>query len=662
MLGALLLAAAYLPAHRLLDPARTGVAGTETRAAGDALWGLATSGTALACAVALGLTVLFPRPATLKRLGALAERMLLLGPAVLAILTGTTALLLCVAAAVFLFHRLPTLVDGMVELLHARAWSEGTIAAPRIDPVAARTVQNGWWSPSGWVSIYPPGHTALLALGFRLGAPWIIGPALTAFTVGLTTLVARRLLPEQPRVALLGSVVVALSPFVVLLGSGYLSHTSAAAGAALTIYAALRARDGRAAWATLAGLATGLMVTSRPWAGLVLGALALLLWSPTAVRAPRAWTVERVTLWVIGGLPAALAFGLYDARLFGDPFLLGYDVAFGPAHGLGLHRDPWGAVYGVREMLAYSGFDLMTLGSHLLELPISAVGLVGVWLIWARRLPGGAAALLGWALLPVVGNAFYWHHGYHLGPRMLFEAAPAWCLLAALAWVGLARAEGRWGAFFVWLALVAIPAGLVLGLPQRIAASRWSEDALARATVPVVPGSAPSLVFVHGSWPGRVAARLAGAGMRRDSIETALRRNDLCRVDAYARALDTGAPVLPRIDFEPLPGSPPALRSIEVAPGAFARIDPAIAPDVQCTREAGSDRLGTLELEPLIWQTGVPGIEDGSPLLFRDLGPEANALVRARYPERTAWMQRTPEQLLPYEEAELGMWGEPTGR
>ena len=373
---------------------------------------------------------------------------------------------------------------------------------------------------------------------------------------------------------------------------------------------------------------------------------------------------KRVTLWLLGGLPGALALGLYNARLFGDPLLLGYDVAFGPAHGLGLHRDPWGAVYGVREMLAYSGFDLMALGSHLLELPISAVGLVGVWLLSAHPIPRGAVVLLAWALLPVLGNAFYWHHGYHLGPRMLFEAAPAWCLLAVLAWAGLASAGGRGGAFFAWLALVAVPAGLVLDLPHRVAASRWSDDAVARATVPVVSDSTPSLVFVHGSWPGRVAARLAGAGMRRDSIETALRRNDLCRVDAYARALEAGARDLPSVDFEALPGSPPGLRSVEVAPGAFARIDPAVAPDVQCSREASADRLGTLELEPLIWQTAIPGVDDGSPLLFRDLGPAANARVRARYPERTAWLQRTPgpRNLLPYEEAELEMWGEPTGR
>ena len=364
------------------------------------------------------------------------------------------------------------------------------------------------------------------------------------------------------------------------------------------------------------------------------------------------------------GLPTAIALATYNARAFGHALNLGYEVAFGPAHGLGLHRDPWGNLYGVVEALAYSGFDLMALGVHLLELPISAVGLVGVWLLLAQRLPRGTGVLLGWALLPVLGNALYWHHGYHLGPRMLYEAAPAWCVLATLALVDLTRGGSRRAAFFVWLAVVSVPAGLLLDLPKRLTASGWTDDARARAVPPVVPGTAPALVFVHGSWAGRVAARLAATGMRRDSVETALRRNDLCLVHLYARAVETEAADRPALDFQPLPGSPPNLRGVEVAPGTFIRIDPGIAPDPSCQREARADRLGTLELEPLIWQTPIPEVEDGSPLLFRDLGPDANAHVLARYPGRAAWLQFAPGPAampLPYEQAERELWGEPGG-
>ena len=224
----------------------------------------------------------------------------------------------------------------MVQLLQARSWAAGALGAPLSDQTASRLVQNGVLASPGWVSVYPPGHTALLALGFGLDVPWLVGPALTA----ATTLAARRLLSARPGAALAGGVLVAFSPFVVLLGGGYLSHASAAAAAARRAPAPF--------------------------------------WK-AAVR----WFGKRVALWPLGGLPVAAAFALYHRTVFGHPLRLGYAAAFGPAHGLGFHPDPWGNRYGTLEALAYSGFDLMALGTHLLETPVSVVGLVGVWLVLA---------------------------------------------------------------------------------------------------------------------------------------------------------------------------------------------------------------------------------------------------------------------------------------
>jgi hypothetical protein len=369
----------------------------------------------------------------------------------------------------------------------------------------------------------------------------------------------------------------------------------------------------------------------------------------------------------VGGAPTALALFAYGVRFFGHPLTLGYDVAFGPAHGLGLHRDPWGNAYGLREAFAYTGFDLMALGAQLLETPVSAVGAVGAWLLLARTLPRGAAVLLAWALVPVAANALYWHHGYHLGPRMLYESAPAWCVLVALAVVELTRAPGWSARAALWLALLAVPAGFVLQVPDRIASSRWTEDAIARSTAPGGAAVDGAVVFVHGSWPSRVAARLAATGMRRDSIETALRRNDLCVLHRFGESV-TGAAAgaagaaAPAVDFEAAPGSPARLRALELAPGTFARVDPGLAPAPACAREARADRLGTLELEPLVWQTPVPGLETGGPLLFRDLGPDENARVLARHPGAPAFLMLPPSvqggALLPYQEGMRLLWSD----
>ena len=57
------------------------------------------------------------------------------------------------------------------------------------------------------------------------------------------------------------------------------------------------------------------------------------------------------------------------------------------------------------------------------------------------------------------------------------HAAPAW-----KAWVGWTAAVLM---AFLWLVAVSVPAGLLLQIPGRIDASRWSDEALERARPPV---------------------------------------------------------------------------------------------------------------------------------------------------------------------------------
>jgi hypothetical protein len=667
-----------LPVHRLLSPDRGGPAAAATVTVTDAAQGLVLWGTATLLLAALALGLMVPlgrlRPA-LDRIRGLLSRP---RPATFAAILGAAALGTGVAVARGVHRGLPRLFDAMVQLLHARYFAAGRLAAPVPSP-AGRLVQNSVLVPEGWASVYPPGHTALLAAGHLLGAPWLVGPLLLGLTAAFTYLAVDRLYPQRPGTTRLAGLLVALSPFLVFAGSGYLSHATVAACAAGTLYFALRSSGGASAWALPAGAMAGLAVAARPWSGLVLGAfLSLGVLLTTWWREGRsfAWLGARVGWTALGGLPFALALLGYDRRVFGAPLRLGYEVAFGPAHGLGFHPDPWGNLYGLREALGYTAADVATLGLHLFETPLSGPLLVGLFLLVVPGLSRGTRILVGWALLPVAANAFYWHHGQHMGPRMLLEAAPAWAALSAVAGVGLVEggrdpgATGRvastWSrrsasAVLVWAAILALPAGAFYILPSRVDAYRWRPDALARATPPPLPADAPALVFVHGSWAGRVAARLAAAGMRRDSVETALRRNDLCRVHLYERARSRGeAPAaLPPLDLEPRPGRPAALVPREVG-GVRVFLGPGRLEPV-CAREVAADRFGGVELAPLLWQTALPG--GGGPLLlYRDLGPSSNARVLARFPGRTAYVHapgaRRGQDLIPYEEGMELLWGD----
>jgi hypothetical protein len=282
----------------------------------------------------------------------------------------------------------------------------------------------------------------------------------------------------------------------------------------------------------------------------------------------------------------------------------------------------------------------------------------------------------------VLGNVFYWHHGFHLGPRMLYEAAPGWLLLGGLGVMALARpveaggpadhaadghAHRRPSLRYVALlgVLASVPAALYF-VPMRVATYAWTPDMVPRVTAPSPPGEDKALVFVHGSWAERIAARLQAGGFALDSLETGLRRNDICTFHRWAevRLGAVADPALPppRADFESLPGFPVELEPVMLSPGNRIQIDRQAPWTAECQREAAADRGGVISLAPLIWQGDLPGVERGRPMFVRDLGPAANRSVMALYPGRAAFMFYEPQPgraplLVPYAEAERVIWG-----
>jgi hypothetical protein len=346
--------------------------------------------------------------------------------------------------------------------------------------------------------------------------------------------------------------------------------------------------------------------------------------------------------------------------------VLGYEALYGPAHGLGLHADPWSYPYGVREALAYSSSDLVQLGGALLEAPVSVVLLGAAYLALARSLPRGIALVAAWALLPVAANALYWFHA----PRMLFEASPAWMLLAVLA-VSHAlegagpRARAGIGAASAAALLVAVPLSIT-----RVAAERWDDETLARIVVPAAADGA--LVFVHAPWDERIASMLQTAGMRNDSIQPILRRNDTCALHLYAvsrlDASSAGEAAPHRVPLDPLAidlaqtHEPPVRATPALLEGGtriWREVDRPW-PDA-CAREAAADRLGAVALAPLLWQGDLPGLESGRPLFVRDYGPERNRAVLEAFPDRRPLVfgyeaASARPVLLPYDRAMTLVW------
>jgi hypothetical protein len=676
-LGALILLITLAPIHWILRQPATGRFGESAvfRSASNlemAWWGIL-----LAVGVGAVLTILVPTGRLRGQLARISRAMATPSLARFVLLLGLTATALSLLAGMGLFRGFPTLVDGMVARLQGRMIAHGLFAIHLPEPRAAWLIPNTILTPEGWISQYPP-FPALLLGGGELGrVPWLVFPLLVGGTVAVTTLLASRLFPGEETLTRLGGVLLAVSPFLIFLGGGYLSHVPAAAFTALTLYSAHRALDGGWGWALLVGLGSGAVVTSRPLLGLVLCVvLPTAYWAMELLRGKGfGWLLTRLSLALLGGAPFALGLACYNHHFFGHATRLGYSAAFGPAHDLGFHTDPWGNLYSPIEALGFTAVDLTGLGTYLLETPIPATALVGCFLLLKPRVPRGGGIILAWALLPVFANFAYWHHGFHLGPRMLYEAAPAWILLTAMAAMVLAggtkgpgdpnstrkpseRArEIPWQRLgfrlhlpdlVLWSIIASVAGGGIL-LANRAEAYRWSPDTLARITVPGFPEEEQALVFVHGSWSERISARLQASGMRLDSIETALRRNDICALHTFALARARAArgesqvePDPSGLDFQLLAETPATLEAVYLTEGNRILIDRRLGVPPECEREARADARGIVSLAPLIWQGDLPGMEEGRPMFVRDLGPEENGMVLEGFPHRRPYVLMTP--------------------
>ena len=581
--------------------------------------------------------------------------------------------LLCLAFSLLTLRGKPNLIDAMVQLTQARYVAAGRLAGPVDSLSEFWHLPNSIVTSSGWISQYPPGHVVLLALGMMIGAPTAIGPILVGVTVFFTTLAADRLLPDDKAVARLGALMLALSPFLLGLAGAFMNHIAAAAFISAAVYCAVRRSDGGSfGFAILAGAGVGAVFTVRPLTAVVAALVVAFAWILGAAGARREVLARlgvNTSGAVLGIAPFVAALAAYNQHFFGSPFRFGYSALVGPLVGPGFHRDPSGHLYGPLQALEYTSSDLTTLSMYLLESPIPACVVVALFLILAPRLSRGQKVVTFWALAPIVANAFYWHHGFFMGPRMVNEWSPAWALLTAIAAVGVVRLIPPTTEFRGYAPRAGVSIALVLAWlsgvfylgPQRLA--RYGGSYLPSTRMAMPATKAPAIVFVHGGWSTRIAMRLTAHGFRGDSLEAALALNPTCDVQAFADwysspgRLRSSAPAALNFDFAAVRRP----QKMEIAQGDEIRYYQAQRLSERCLAQVASDTLGIIDIAPLSWQSDLPGLAGNGAMIVRDMGPPDNARLIARYPERVPLflMRREkegPPELLPYAAGKQILW------
>ena len=516
-------------------------------------------------------------------------------------ITAFAAALLSIAYVAFYLRGGPRIVDATTYFLQGRALSHGDIAWPVLEPSGSfrgRFLlyrELGGAGPGGsgdglMAGIFPPGYPILLALGFGMGAPMVVGPALAAALVIATYRLARTVAEDMHGASpdLVEAVARTAALLSIVCGAlryhtaDTMSHGATALGIALALDAALRRR------VVVAGLVVGAVVATRPVSAIAVGVVAMVL----LLRRPRAASSTESTAvlarrFVLAMLPGVLLLVLAQHAATGAWFAssqrMYYATSDGPPGCFGagasagcLHEH--GEFVAARlangfGVLAAAGATLRRLRMHLLDVanlePLALLVLVPLARARGamRRSPAALAALAVLGLHVLAYAPFYFDGNYPGGGARLFaDVLPLEHVLVALAVARLVSAPRYLRAAFTVLGLALAGFAVHAAFEHVKLADRdggrpmFEPDLLARANV------TSGLVFVdtdHGFALGHDPE----ARIKNGVVVARLRNDDRDRM--LFDALDHPPTFLYKFEIPPpgtpaVPGGPPEGQAVPV--------------------------------------------------------------------------------------------------
>jgi len=470
------------------------------------------------------------------------------------------AFALAAHVAVDVLERVPHVQDSVTYLFQAQTLARGRLYAPApplatADASAAFAQEFLLVRDGRWFGKYPPGYPAVLAVGVRAGAPWLVNPLLAALTVALVYALARRLggvgYPAWP--AALAALLLATSPFFVVMSGSLMAHPAELFWTALFLCAWTAALARGASWrpAAVAGAALGALFLTRQFTAATIGLgfggvwLLVALWSGgRKARTGRRRVARTIVVAALAALPFVIALPAYQAAVTGDPradprlLYWPYDrVGFGPGVGepenaftmtpapaapagaaLTWYTDPTQPPRGHSPArgLYNLGRNLDALQRDLFGWP-AVLAFVFLWLPFLlRRATAAEWALLLTALAAGAGYVAYWASGITYGPRYFYAALPALVILSARGVAALAydrrrptgdrrppttdRDHSPARSYFVALVLLALVAYHLVSLPGRLAGFRGYNFVSAAPLATVAAAvETPALVFITAS-------------------------------------------------------------------------------------------------------------------------------------------------------------------
>jgi hypothetical protein len=580
------------------------------------------------------------------------------------------AFLLAAFFSVYSFDRRATTADEIAQLWHARMLLSGRLALPADPNPEFFAIDNIIDRPL-WMSQFPIGGPAVLAIGLLLHAAWLLNPVFTGLTAFNVYRFTQRAYGEaQARAA---AVVFAASPMVLIMGGTYMNHTPTAwlatlALAALPVWVA--ATDARAlrVSAAIIGASVGLAITIRPLDGVVVGTVMGLLMLAVANR-DRHRAPSLLVAIAAGAVPVLLLLAA-NWRLTGEPLRFGYEVLWGANHSLGLHDDPTGNPHTPWRAFLLGIKYAAQLNWIATAWPVPVLLIIAVGIVAAKRLRRWDVVLLALFGAQLVVYAFYWHDGQFIGPRFMFTAIPAVLILAARApFLVAPSASGVWRRVVVATIPVCIGVSWLRTMPPFGVQALATEFRESRSRLKVDPPAEiasgavdRALIFVQEGAATRLLHRLWGIGVSRPDASRLLARADACSLLEVIRAEERRAPQdtagqLRRIEAAVKPyqptGASPRVPDHNFRISDTAGVTPACASEIAYDMQVKNTiAYGGMLLLNQIDDSGRVG---GRAVYLMDLG-ERNEVLRGRFGDRRWFRYELPivrresePVLVPYE-------------
>ena len=219
----------------------------------------------------------------------------------------------------------PRIIDATTYFMQGRALSHGKFSWIISEPTASfRGRFLLFQEPYRLGGIFPPGYPLLLALGFLIGAPMVIGPVLAGGITVATYALAHELVlderrrppfyvPDRESIARFAAALSLVSAALRYHTADTMAHGAAALAITLSLAAALRARrTGDSRFFALAGLAAGYVAATRLASAIPI--TLVILWIASRAR-PR---LRGIGVTVTALLPGLLLLAASQHAVTGD--------------------------------------------------------------------------------------------------------------------------------------------------------------------------------------------------------------------------------------------------------------------------------------------------------------------------------------------------------